>query len=163
MHFRLLGLVMLLSIATGAMAQDVATFPIGQLDQMLGDKIAPNSVVGTPIQVGGMTLIPVVSKGFAFGAAEGEKSSEGPQAPANHPGARSESVDHEAYGGIGFVRPVSLIVIDKEGHLQIHNLNSNFLIELIERLMPLAQAVLAQRFEMIRQRMMGGPGSGSGK
>lgn len=75
------GLLWLLAVlvAVGpAVAQEAASMTMQQFDQMLNQKLDANTILGTPIKVGDMTLIPVVMKFFAIGVANGQRASEGP-------------------------------------------------------------------------------------
>lgn len=64
------------------------------------------TVVGDPISVEGKTLIPLISIGFGFGAGGGS-------------GKESKTISGEAFGGGsgggGGVKPVAVIVVDKDG------------------------------------------------
>ena len=69
-------------------------------------------VVGDPIDAQGRTVIPLVSLGFGFGAGGGTGSGSGPMKGTTAP--RGEGTGGGTGGG-GGVRPVGVIVIDKEG------------------------------------------------
>lgn len=73
---------------------------VGEIERMLNTK----TVVGEPIEIGGTTLIPLVSIGFGFGVGggEGKEASKG----SGHGGGT---------GGGGGVKPVALIIIDSDG------------------------------------------------
>ena len=73
---------------------------IGEIERMLNTK----TVVGDPITVEGNTLIPLVSVGFGFGVGAGEGND--PKKGAGSGGGT---------GGGGGVKPVALVVINKEG------------------------------------------------
>jgi uncharacterized spore protein YtfJ len=73
---------------------------IGEIERMLNTK----TVVGEPITVDGNTLIPLVSVGFGFGVGGGEGSD-----PGKGSGAGGGT------GGGGGVKPVAMIVVNKDG------------------------------------------------
>ena len=73
---------------------------ITEIERMLNTK----TVVGDPMTVEGNTLIPLVSVGFGFGAGGGEGSEKG-----------KCSGTGGGTGGGGGVKPVALIVINKDG------------------------------------------------
>lgn len=73
---------------------------IGEIERMLNTK----TVVGDPIAVEGNTLIPLVSVGFGFGVGGGEGTD--PKKGAGSGGGT---------GGGGGVKPVALVVINKDG------------------------------------------------
>jgi len=70
-----------------------------------------NTVVGEPIQIGETTLIPLLSVGFGFGAAKGAKgdTKQAGEAPKGGTGGTGGT------GGAGGMRPIAIIVIDKDG------------------------------------------------
>lgn len=73
---------------------------IGEIERMLNTK----TVVGEPITVEGNTLIPLISVGFGFGVGAGEGTD-----PKKGGGAGGGA------GGGGGVKPVALVIINKEG------------------------------------------------
>ena len=73
---------------------------IGEIERMLNTK----TVVGDPITVGDNTLIPLISIGFGFGAGGGEGTD-----PSKGAGTGGGT------GGGGGVKPVALIIINKDG------------------------------------------------
>lgn len=73
---------------------------IGEIERMLNTK----TVVGDPITLDGTTLIPLVSIGFGFGVGAGEGND-----PKKGPGSGGGT------GGGGGVKPVAVIVVDKDG------------------------------------------------
>ena len=73
---------------------------ISEIERMLNTK----TVVGEPITVEGNTLIPLVSVGFGFGVGSGQGTD--PQKGSGHGGGT---------GGGGGVKPVALIIINKDG------------------------------------------------
>lgn len=75
---------------------------LGEIERLLNTK----SVVGEPITVDGNTVIPLVSIGFGFGAGGG-----GGKDPKN---PQSEGTG-EGSGGGGGVKPVAVVIVNKEG------------------------------------------------
>ena len=73
---------------------------VGEIERMLNT----NTVVGEPITIEGNTLIPLVNVGFGFGVGGGQGSD--PQKGSGHGGGT---------GGGGGVKPVALIIINKDG------------------------------------------------
>jgi len=73
--------------------------------------LSTNTVVGDKIEVGDVTMIPLVSLGFGFGAGGGSGKGEIPTS-----GAKGEGEGAGAgTGGGGGIKPVAMIIIDKEG------------------------------------------------
>ncbi len=75
---------------------------LGEIEKVLSTK----TVVGEPITVEGATIIPLISVGFAFGVGGGEGKGEARQ--------KGEGAGGGSGGGAG-VKPIALIIIDKEG------------------------------------------------
>lgn len=73
---------------------------VTEIERMLNTK----TVVGEPITVEGNTLIPLVNVGFGFGVGGGQGTD--PQKGQGHGGGT---------GGGGGVKPVALIIINKDG------------------------------------------------
>jgi uncharacterized spore protein YtfJ len=81
-------------------AENLFSKTITEIERMLNTK----TVVGDPITVEGNTLIPLVSVGFGFGAGGGEGTD-----PSKGAGTGGGT------GGGGGVKPVALIIINKDG------------------------------------------------
>ena len=75
---------------------------LGEIEKVLGTR----TVVGEPIAVEGATLIPLISIGFGFAAGGGEGRGEAKQKGEGSGGGT---------GGGAWVRPVAVVIIDKEG------------------------------------------------
>ncbi|MCX5993717.1 MAG: spore germination protein GerW family protein [Chloroflexi bacterium] len=75
---------------------------ISQIEKVLSSK----TVVGEPITVGETTLIPLLSMGFGFGAAGGAGKTD---SKSGNEGLKGGT------GGAGGMRPIAIIVIDKDG------------------------------------------------
>ena len=75
---------------------------LSQIEKVLSSK----TVVGEPISVGETTLIPLLSMGFGFGAAGGAGKADARQGSEGLKGGT---------GGAGGMRPIAIIVIDKDG------------------------------------------------
>ena len=73
---------------------------VAEIERMLNTK----TVVGDPITVEGNTLIPLVNVGFGFGVGAGQGSE--PDKSSGQGGGT---------GGGGGVKPVALVVINKDG------------------------------------------------
>jgi len=73
---------------------------VGEIERMLNTK----TVVGEPITVEGNTLIPLVSVGFGFGVGGGQGTD--PRKGSGHGGGT---------GGGGGVKPLALVIINKDG------------------------------------------------
>ncbi len=75
---------------------------LGEIERLLTTK----TVVGDPIALDGSTVIPLISIGFGFGAGGGSGKEQK---------NRSGEATGGGSGGGGGIRPVAIIVIDKDG------------------------------------------------
>ncbi|MFC1971456.1 GerW family sporulation protein [Chloroflexota bacterium] len=75
---------------------------LGEIEKVLTTR----TVVGEPITVEGITLIPLISVGFGFGAGGGEGNGEAKQKGEGAAGGT---------GGGAWVKPIAVVIIDKEG------------------------------------------------
>ncbi len=80
-----------------------------EIERVLNSK----TVVGETITIGDVTLIPLVSMGFGFGAGGGSGSGKG-EMPSGSGKGEGEGLGAGTGGG-GGVKPVAMIIIDKNG------------------------------------------------
>lgn len=82
--------------------EDLLRTTLNEVEKMLGTK----SVVGDPITVDGVTIIPLSSMGFGFGAGGGSgKAGKGDVREGVGGGS----------GGVGGIKPVAVVVVSKDG------------------------------------------------
>lgn len=74
--------------------------------QEIENVLSTRTIVGEPFTIDGRTIVPLISAGFAFGAGGGSGKGEGPRKGEGEGGAT---------GGGAWVRPVAIIVSDKDG------------------------------------------------
>jgi uncharacterized spore protein YtfJ len=86
--------------------ENLAKTTLQEIEKVLSTR----TVVGEPITVEGITMIPLVSIGFAFGAGGGSGKGEAKQRGEGAAGGT---------GGGAWVRPIAIVVIDKEGVVRI--------------------------------------------
>lgn len=78
--------------------------------------LTTKTVVGDPIKIGDNTIVPLVAVGFGFGGGGG--AGEDPKsAGAKGTGAGA--------GGGGGIRPIALVIVDKEGHVRIESVRTS--------------------------------------
>jgi len=75
---------------------------LGEIEKVLSSR----TVVGEPMTIEGITLIPLISVGFGFGAGGGQGKGEAKQKGEGSGGGT---------GGGAWIRPKAIIIIDKEG------------------------------------------------
>ena len=85
---------------------EITKTTLGEIEKVLTTR----TVVGDPMTVEGVTIIPLISIGFGFGAGGGSGKGESKQKGEGSMGGT---------GGGAWVRPVALVVIDKEGNVRI--------------------------------------------
>lgn len=84
---------------------------LGEIERLLTTK----TVVGEPIEIGGNTIIPLVSVGFGFGGGGGSGEDQ-KVASAKGNGAGT--------GGGGGVRPVAVVIVDKDGGVRVESVRT---------------------------------------
>ena len=87
---------------------EITKTTLGEIEKVLTTR----TVVGEPMTVEGVTIIPLISIGFGFGAGGGTGKGESKQKGEGSVGGT---------GGGAWVRPVALVVIDKEGNVRIES------------------------------------------
>ena len=75
---------------------------LGEIEKVLSTR----TVVGDPITIEGITIIPLISIGFGFGAGGGQGKGEAKQKGEGAGGGT---------GGGAWVRPKAVIIVDKQG------------------------------------------------
>ena len=75
---------------------------LGEIEKVLNTK----TVIGEPLNVEGLTLIPLISIGFGFGAGGGQGKGDSKQKGEGYGGGT---------GGGAWIRPKAVIIIDKQG------------------------------------------------
>ena len=85
---------------------EITKTTLGEIEKVLTTR----TVVGEPMTVEGVTIIPLISIGFGFGAGGGSGKGESKQKGEGAIGGT---------GGAAWVRPVALVVIDKEGNVRM--------------------------------------------
>lgn len=81
---------------------NLARTTLGEIEKVLTSK----TVVGEPITVEGVTIIPLLSIGFGFGAGGGSGKGEAKQKGEGSGGGT---------GGGAWIRPIAVIIVDKGG------------------------------------------------
>jgi len=75
---------------------------LGEIERVISTK----TVVGEPMTIEGITLIPLISAGFGFGAGGGSGKGEAKQ--------KGEGIGGGTGGG-AWVKPVAVVIVTKEG------------------------------------------------
>jgi uncharacterized spore protein YtfJ len=75
---------------------------LGEIEKVLSTK----TVVGEPVTIEGITLVPLIKAGFGFGAGAGSGKGESSQKGEGTGGGT---------GGGAYVRPIAVVIITKEG------------------------------------------------
>ncbi|NLI78084.1 MAG: hypothetical protein GX442_16830 [Candidatus Riflebacteria bacterium] len=160
-----LGFLVVLVLAGGAFAQespnnDMAIFPaMDKLAGMIGGTLDSSQTLGTPVKVGDTTIIPVLAKGLGFGMGEGLLGQEETAKRPDKGDAETTKDRHGIGAGAGgFMRPIAILVIDKDGRVQIHRLQESALAQVVKELMPAIQRAMAQKMEMFKMRREEKPG-----
>ena len=115
--------------------ENIVKTTLGELEKMLSTK----TVVGEPISIGGNTIIPLVTIGFAFGAGGG--SGKGMGEKSNN----GEGSGGGTGGGAG-VKPVGIIIIDKDGGVRLEPLRGG-IASTIDKLVEKVPEMMAKKKE----------------
>jgi uncharacterized spore protein YtfJ len=86
--------------------ENLVKITLGEIEKVLSAR----TVVGEPITIEGVTLIPLICAGFGFGAGGGSGRGEARQKGEG----KGEGIGGGTGGGAG-VKPVAVIIIDKGG------------------------------------------------
>jgi|GEM_PF-6849212 len=118
---------------------------LDKLNEILSKNLDSSNTLGIPGTIGDTTIIPIVAKGLGFGMGGGITSQE------TKDGARDK--DGIGCGGGGFIRPIAIMVLKKDGTFQIHRVNESWLAEAIKQIVPVIQNMLRDRLEMRKMHL----------
>lgn len=82
--------------------ENLAKTTLQEIEKILSSR----TIVGEPITLDGRTVVPLISVGFGFGAGGGQGRGEG---------ARRGEGSGGATGGGAYIRPIAVIISDKDG------------------------------------------------
>jgi uncharacterized spore protein YtfJ len=85
---------------------------LDEIERLLSTK----TVVGDPIKIGDNTIVPLMAVGFGFGGGAGIGEDQ------KNSGAKGSG---SGAGGGGGIRPIALVIIDKEGHVRVESLRAS--------------------------------------
>ena len=89
---------------------------VDSISEQLSSVANSDTVVGSPLELGGMTVVPIsrVSLGLGAGGGEGEGPAAGAGKKPGKPSSAGKGGGSGA-GGAGKVRPVAVVVLGEEG------------------------------------------------
>ena len=102
-------------------AAKMMTTLVSQLTTLLG----ADNVMGTPLEFNGATVIPIVGYGFGFGAGSGSGST------------KLEAGSGAGGGAGGGIMPTSLLVIGKDGSVEVLSAQRGVASDIVSSLAPL--------------------------
>ncbi len=106
---------------------------VDALTSNLENLVSSKTVLGEPLTVGNVTIIPIIKAGFAFGTGVGEGTH---PAPHGAPGQKASGCGSGTGGGAGGgVSPVAMIVI-QDGKVEIYSLGSKCLVDKLADMAP---------------------------
>jgi uncharacterized spore protein YtfJ len=120
-----------------AVVEELTKTTLEEIEKVLSAR----TVVGEPTTIEGRTMIPLISVGFAFGAGGGSGRSEMKQKGEGEGGGT---------GGGAWVRPVALVIIDKDG-VKVESVRGAFS-SVVERLGDTVPKVVEKIVEAWEQR-----------
>lgn len=110
--------------------QGLVKATLGEIERILSTR----AVVGEPMTVEGNTLVPLISIGFGFGGGGMAGKS-----------MRDREGGGSGVGGGGFVRPVAIVVIAKDGSIKVEPA-SGVVVPVTERVIDLVSKVIDRRW-----------------
>ena len=119
------------------MVEGLVKTTLEEMERVLGAR----TVVGEPITVEGATLVPLISIAFGFGAGGGAGKGEARQ--------KGEGSGGGAGGGV-LVRPVAMIIADKEG-VRIESIKSG-ITSAIEKLGETVPRIMEETLEKLADK-----------
>lgn len=105
--------------------ENIVKSTLGEIEKLLSTK----SVIGEPVKLENATVIPLIQLGFGFGIGSGGGGGKGSQS-AQGEGSGS------GIGAGGGVKPVAMIVIDKDGARVVPVTRKNSIIEKVGDVIP---------------------------
>jgi uncharacterized spore protein YtfJ len=85
---------------------------LDEIERLLTTK----TVIGEPIKIGDNTIVPLIAVGFGFGGGGG--TGEDPK----HAGTKGAG---SGAGGAAGIRPIALIVVDKDGKVRVESVRTS--------------------------------------
>lgn len=131
--------------------------PIARIGEVLSRNLEPSTVIGAPVTIGELTLIPLVSKGFGFGLGGG--SSQRGETGNHDKDAKEVNNDYNGLGcgAGGFMKIVAILVVRKDGTFQIHRMQESFLAQMASHYAPVALEMIKRFFEYRLLKIQKGP------
>jgi len=117
-------------MASAEEIQGLVKATLGEIERILSTR----AVVGEPMTVEGNILIPLISIGFGFGG--GGMASRG---------MREREGGGTGVGGGGFVRPVAVVVVAKDGTIKVEPARG-VVVPVTERVIDLVSKVVDRRW-----------------
>lgn len=156
---KVLVLVAFLLVACLAQAEEPGvsadlSLTFGQIGELLKTNLDANTVLGTPIPAGDVTLIPIVARGFGFGLGERVRSET--EVKAHDKASKEGEKGNKGIGAGagGMARPIAILVVKKDGHVQLMRLQpEGWISQAISTLVPVLQNAINKQFEMRRLKM----------
>ncbi len=132
-----LAVITVLMFSSSLYAEEGAELNLMNFGKILAHNFSPSQTLGNPVEVGNYIVIPIVCKGMGFGM--GEKQ-EGKNSSSNKDkdGAKNAiQKDRAGLGGGGFIKPIALIMIDKnKGDYKLIKLNEGIVSQMAKHLVP---------------------------
>ena len=131
--------------------------PIGRIGEVLSRNLEPSTCIGSPMTLGELTLVPLVSKGFGFGLGGG--SNQRGETTTHDKDAKELNNDHNGIGcgAGGFLKIVAILVVRKDGTFQIHRMEENFLAQIANQYAPAVRELVQRFYELRILKLQKGP------
>lgn len=122
---------------------EIALDSMNGISDLFMKNLATSETLGKPFEAGDYTIIPVVCKGIGFGLGTklDDATKVGPQ-PAGK--VDSKEQDRLGLGAGGFVKPVALIMINKNGEFKVVKLCEGMFAQLAKYMLPAIGTLVRQ-------------------
>ena len=135
-----------MAMAQSKLAMDEVGEALGFLGKNFSGNLGPSQVLGKPLQVGEVTIIPVVVKCLGFGmGAKLESLDEAKKSPKAGKDTSREK-NRIGLGGGGMTRPIALLMIYPDGKYQVIDLHKNALAQMVGPFVPVLKDFLGKMF-----------------
>lgn len=135
-------------LAQDAMSES-ATDALKGMSELFMHNLNTSQTLGRPFEAGDYTVIPVVAKGLGFGL--GTKLEAKDKEVGNAGAGKNEShqKDRIGMGGGGFVKPVALIMIKKDGTFKVVKLSEGIFAQMAKHMVPAIGSLITRTIKAV--------------
>jgi uncharacterized spore protein YtfJ len=132
-----LAAIAVLMFSSSLYAEEGSELNLMNFGKILAHNFSPSQTLGNPVEVGNYIVIPIVCKGMGFGMGEKQEGKNSSSNKDKDGAKNSIKKDRAGLGGGGFVKPIALIMIDKnKGDYKLIKLNEGIVSQMAKHLIP---------------------------